>query len=363
MSDNKHTFIITDQQDDKTKVTVTDKYYSDDVEYVILGEEENVVNEKAPSFEVEGKLLVTSSPHFFSKTTTSKIMLDVIIALLPATIASIVFFGLNALWIILTCTISSVLFEYLFQRLCKQPIRINDFSALLTGLLLALNLPAVAFKDIWWPCIVGSIIAVVVVKGLFGGIGKNFANPAITARVILLIAFSSIGAGVLPEILDTTSGATPLAVLGGSEGNLPEIWKMLVGFRGGALGETSVLALLIGGIYLLVKKVISWHTPVVFILTVFVLSFLIKLDFEYALYQVLSGGLFIGAFFMATDYVTTPSRPVGRCIFALGCGIITVAIRVWGTYPEGVSFSILFMNILTPFIDKIVIKRPFGGAK
>lgn len=313
--------------------------------------------------EVEGKLRVTSSPHVFSKTTTTKIMLDVLIALLPATIASIIFFGVNALLIILTCTICSVLFEFLFQKLCKRPVTINDLSAAVTGLLLALNLPAVAYKDIWWPCVVGSLVAVVVVKGLFGGIGKNFANPAITARIILLLAFSSVGNAVFPVLSDVTSGATPLGVLGGSEGTLPSLLNMFLGNRGGALGETSALALLIGGIYLLYRRVITWHAPVAFIGTVFVLTFLVKLDVEYALYQMLSGGLFIGAIFMATDYVTTPSRPLGRLVFGIGCGLVTVAIRVWGSYPEGVSFSILLMNILSPYIDKLTTKRPFGGVR
>lgn len=321
-----------------------------------------VLSDKEETYVVD-QLLVTSSPHTFSKTTTQKIMLDVIIALLPATILSVVFFGLNALLIVLTCVASSVLFEWIFQRICKKNTTIEDLSAVVTGLLLALNLPAANYKDIWWPCVVGSLIAVVVVKGLFGGLGKNFANPAITARVILLIAFSSVGSTIHPVISDITSGATPLGVLGGSEGTLPSLLDMLLGIRGGALGETSVLALLIGGIYLLCRRVITWHAPVGFIATVFILAFLTKLDLNYALYQMVSGGLFIGAFFMATDYVTTPSRPLGRLIFGIGCGLITIAIRIWGSYPEGVSFSILFMNILTPYIDRLTEKRPFGGIR
>lgn len=321
-----------------------------------------VLSDKEETYVVD-QLLVTSSPHTFSKTTTQKIMLDVIIALLPATILSVVFFGLNALLIVLTCVASSVLFEWIFQRICKKNTTIEDLSAVVTGLLLALNLPAANYKDIWWPCVVGSLIAVVVVKGLFGGLGKNFANPAITARIILVIAFSSVGTVVHPVISDITSGATPLGVLGGSEGTLPSLLDMLLGVRSGALGETSVLALLIGGIYLLCRRVITWHAPVGFIATVFILAFLTKLDLNYALYQMLSGGLFIGAFFMATDYVTTPSRPLGRLIFGIGCGLITIAIRIWGSYPEGVSFSILFMNILTPYIDRLTEKRPFGGIR
>lgn len=347
MSQEKRLYNISEDNELKAHATVNDKL---------------VLNDKEEVFEID-RLLVTSSPHTFSKNTTSKIMLDVIIALLPATILSVVFFGLNALLIVLTCVVSSVLFEWIFQKICKRNTTINDFSAAVTGLLLALNLPAVAFKDIWWPCVVGSLIAVVVVKGLFGGLGKNFANPAITARIILLIAFSTVGSAVHPVIADVTSGATPLGVLGGSEGTLPSLLNMLLGIRGGALGETSALALLVGGVYLICRRVITWHAPVAFIGTVFVLAFLTKLDLNYALYQMLSGGLFIGAFFMATDYVTTPSRPLGRLIFGIGCGLITVAIRVWGSYPEGVSFSILFMNILTPYIDRLTEKHPFGGIR
>lgn len=347
MSQEKRLYNISEENELKAHAVVSDRLNSNNSEEV---------------FTVD-QLLVTSSPHTFSKNTTSKIMLDVIIALLPATILSVVFFGLNALLIVLTCVASSVLFEWIFQKLCKKQTTINDFSAALTGLLLALNLPAVAFKDIWFPCVVGSLIAVVVVKGLFGGLGKNFANPAITARVILLIAFSTVGSAVHPVIADVTTRATPLGVLGGSEGTLPSLLNMLLGVRGGALGETSALALLAGGIYLVAKRVITWHTPVAFIVTVFVLTFLTKTDVEFALYQMLSGGLFIGAIFMATDYVTTPSRPLGRLIFGIGCGLITVAIRIWGTYPEGVSFSILFMNLLTPYIDRLTEKRPFGGIR
>jgi electron transport complex protein RnfD len=321
-----------------------------------------VLNDHEEVYEVD-KLLVTSSPHTFSKTTTTKIMLDVIIALLPATIASIIFFGLNALLIILTCVASCVFSEWIFQRICKVDTKINDLSAVVTGLLLALSLPAVEYKEIWWPCVVGGIIAIVVVKGLFGGLGKNFANPAVTSRIILLLAFSSVGSYVHPALSDVTSGATTLGVLSGNEGTLPTIFNMFIGARGGALGETSALALLIGGIYLICKKIITWHAPVGFIGTTFIIALLAKLDLEFALYNVLSGGIFISAIFMATDYVTTPSRPLGRFMFGIGAGFITIVIRLWGGYPEGVSFGILFMNIVTPYIDRLTEKRPFGGVR
>lgn len=311
-------------------------------------------------------LIVSSSPHTFSSTTTTKIMLDVIIALIPASIAAILIFGFRALGLILVCVGASVFFEWGFQKICKKKNTISDLSAIVTGLLLALNLPA---SVPWWQAIIGCLVAIVVVKGLFGGIGKNFANPAITARVVMLLAFSgTVGAIFNPTIIDVTSTATPLATLKNifriDYGLYPPLWQMLLGIKGGAIGETCVIALLIGGIYLIVKKVITWHTPVVYIGTVFILCLLFsKFDFTFALYEILSGGLFIGAFFMATDYATTPSRPLGKIIFAVGCGIITTVIRLWGNYPEGVSFSILFMNILTPFIDTLTRRKPFGGLK
>lgn len=319
------------------------------------------VDTKQPTdaYHIDNLFYVSSSPHIFSKSTTQKIMLDVLIALLPATIASIVLFGYKALILVLVCTASAVFFEWAFQKICKQKVVIGDLSAAVTGLLLALNLPS---SVTWWQGMIGSLIAVVVVKGLFGGIGKNFANPAITARIIMLLAFGTVGASVQPVIGDITSSATPLASL---PAKLPvqTLGEMFIGLRGGAIGEGCIAALLLGFIYLLVKKVISWHTPVVYIGTVFVLSFLLNGDLEIALYEILSGGLFLGAIFMATDYTTTPSRPLGKVIFAVGCALITVAIRRWGNLPEGVSYSILFMNILTPYIDKWVEKKPFGGVK
>lgn len=306
-------------------------------------------------------LIVSSSPHVWSKTTTSKIMLDVLIALLPAAFASVVLFGLQAFILIVSCVASAILAEWIFQALCKQKVTISDLSAAVTGLLLALNLPA---SVPWWQGVIGSIIAVVVVKGLFGGIGKNFANPAITARVIMLLAFSAtVGAAVQPSIVDATSTATPLYILKENYGILPSLFEMFVGLRGGAIGETCAIALSIGGIYLMARKVITWHTPVIFVGTVFILMLILNGNVEVALYEILSGGLLIGAIFMATDYATTPTRAWGKVIFAIGCAIITVAIRMWGSYPEGVSFSILFMNILTPYIDRLTRKKPFGGVR
>lgn len=324
-------------------------------------EEINSLLKSSAIFEVDNQFIVTSSPHTFSNITTKKIMLDVLIALLPASIAAVVIFGLKALILILTCTASAVIFEWIFQKICKRHNTIGDLSAAVTGLLLALNLPA---SVPWWQGVVGSLIAIVVVKGLFGGLGKNFANPAITARVMMLLAFSAtMNAVVQPEIIEITSSATPLPIIKENNGRLPNLLYMIVGLKGGAIGETSAIALLLGGIYLMAKRVITWHTPIVYIGTVFLMILAIYQDAEMALYHIFAGGLFIGAFFMATDYSTTPSRPWGKVIFAIGCAIITVAIRVWGSYPEGVSFSILFMNLLTPYIDKWVQKKPFGGVK
>ena len=305
--------------------------------------------------------IVTSSPHFHKKGSTRTIMADVLIALLPATVAAAVYFGLKSLLIIATCVASAVAAEFIFNLCIKKKQTVGDLSAVVTGLLLALNLPATATV---FQCIVGSVFAIVIVKCVFGGIGCNFANPAITGRVFMLICFSgSVAGGVATRFADVVSGATPLAVLKGSEGELPSLLEMFLGNRGGAIGETCGVALLIGFIYLVCRKVITWHTPVVFVATVFVLSLIVKQDLTVALYEVLGGGLLIGAIFMATDYVTSPPTKSGKVVFALGCGIITVLIRFWGAYPEGVSFAILFMNILNPYICKLCAPRAFGGVK
>jgi electron transport complex protein RnfD len=310
------------------------------------------------------KLIVSTSPHIHSKNTTQVIMRDVLIALSPAAVAAVVLFGLRALLNIALCVGVCMLSEFLFNVITKKKQTVLDLSSAVTGLLLALNLST---KVTVWQCIVGSVFAIIVVKCLFGGIGCNFANPAITARIFLLVSFNSVVGGAAANFeTDLTAGATPLtAIKEGSLENLPSLLDMLFGNRGGAIGETCAIALIIGGVYLIVRKVISWHTPVIFIGTVFVLSLLIKQDVTLALYEVLGGGLLIGAIFMATDYSTTPINKLGKMIFALGCGIITVLIRFWGSYPEGVSFAILLMNILSPYIEKWCTRKPFGkvGAK
>ncbi|MBQ7937720.1 MAG: RnfABCDGE type electron transport complex subunit D [Oscillospiraceae bacterium] len=314
---------------------------------------------------MDNNLIVSVSPHVHGKRTTSNVMLDVVIALLPAAIAGTVIFGMRAAVLCAVCVASCVVFEFLFTKLCKRPTTVGDFSAVVTGLLLAMNVPATLPI---WQAVVGSFIAIVIVKCLFGGLGCNFANPAITARVVMLIAFTGTMAAAVPpqaiaETVDLATYATPLSVL--PNGVLPEatLMDMFLGVRGGALGETSAAALLVGFVYLLVRKVITWHTPVVFIGAVFALAFAITGDVTTALYYTLSGGTFIGAIFMATDYVTSPSTAKGKIIFALGCAVITTLIRFYGSYPEGVSFSILFMNVLNPYIDKWTMKKPFGGVK
>ena len=300
--------------------------------------------------------IVSVSPHLREKTDTASIMRDVLIALAPALIASFIIFGERVLLVVAVCVATCCLCEYLFEKITKKPCTVRDCSACVTGVLLAYNLPV---GIPLWQAAFGSAVAIVVVKMLFGGIGQNFANPAITALIIMLLAFS--GTMTTWTFPDTVSSATPLALLSGqAQGELPSLTNMLLGLHGGCIGETSAIALLLGGAYLLIRRVITWHTPVAFIGTVFVFTLLLG---EQPVYQILSGGLLLGAFFMATDYATTPSTNSGRLIFGIGCGLITVLIRVWGSYPEGVSFSILLMNILTPHISKLTRTKPFGGVE
>ena len=305
------------------------------------------------------KLIVSSSPHIHSGASTQRIMLDVVIALLPASVAAVVLFGLKALLMIAVSVSTAVISEFLFNLIVKKKQTVGDLSAVITGLLLALNLPTTTTV---WQIIVGAVFAIVVVKCLFGGIGCNFANPALTARIMMLIAFgASIGGGTNPTIVDMNAGATPLAAIkSGATDSLPSLLDMLLGLRGGAIGETCAIALILGGIYLIARRVISWHTPVIYVGTVFVLALIVKQDLNMALYQVLGGGLMIGAIFMATDYSTSPTNKLGKSVFALGCGLLTVLIRFLGGSPEGASYAILMMNILSPYIEKLCARKPFG---
>lgn len=305
------------------------------------------------------KLIVTSSPHVKSSTTTSTIMRDVIIALIPALIASNIIFGLRAGLVTAVCVASCVGFEYLSRRIMNKKNTISDLSAVVTGIILAFNLPSTMPL---WMCVIGSFVAIVIVKQLFGGIGQNFANPAITARIVLLVSFgtqmTNWAAPKIAAVADAVSGATPMAQI--AAGETPNILNMFLGTTGGSLGETSALALLIGGIYLVYRKVINPIIPVAFIGTVFVFTAVLGGN---PLAQILGGGLFLGAIFMATDYSTSPVTNMGKLIFGIGCGLITVLIRVFGSYPEGVSFAILLMNILVPYIDKATKLKALGGKR
>ncbi len=294
---------------------------------------------------------VMISPHIHSGRSTAGIMRDVIIALLPVTVAGTLLFGWRSLLLVAVCVASCVGLEVLFNVITKKDQTVGDLSAVVTGLLLALNLPVTTPL---WQAVVGSLFAIVLVKCLFGGIGCNLVNPAITARVFMLIAFNSLAEAVFPT--DVVGGATPL-----SAEKLPSVMDMFLGNHGGCIGETCTVALLIGGVYLLVRRVITWHIPVVTIGTVFLLTFISEgFDLNTTLSLIMAGGLFIGAIFMATDYVTSPATPWGKVIFALGVGLLTWLIRTFGTYSEGVSFAILFMNILTPFIDRWTKRKVFA---
>ncbi|MEG0775740.1 RnfABCDGE type electron transport complex subunit D [Clostridium sp.] len=304
---------------------------------------------------------VSTSPHIKSKNTVSSVMRDVLIALLPATFAGIYFFGLNALLVILTAVGSAVLSEYAFQKITKRPIMIKDLSAVVTGLLLAFNVPPTIPL---WMVAVGSAFAIIVVKCFYGGVGQNIVNPALAARAFLLAAYP---VRMTTWTVDGTTGATPLGLLrGDGAAQLPSLFDAFVGNIGGCIGETSALALLIGAAYLLYKKVISWHIPVSFIGTVFVLTTILGRDqlmTGNGLYEILLGGLILGAFYMATDYTTSPMTKTGHLIFGVCCGVLTTLIRIYGGYAEGVSYSILIMNLFVPFIDKYTNPRVFGGGK
>ncbi|MEE1278626.1 MAG: RnfABCDGE type electron transport complex subunit D [Acutalibacteraceae bacterium] len=304
------------------------------------------------------KLAVSVSPHIHTNETTRSIMLDVIIALLPASVASVIFFGIKALFLISTSIIFSVMSEWIFSVITKRKSSISDLSAVVTGLILGLN---VTVSLPLWQIAVGAIFATFFVKMLFGGIGQNFANPAITARIIMLLSFGGTMTNYAYPT-DAVSAATPLALMkSGAYHKVPETLDLFLGKCGGCLGETSALALIIGGLYLYFRRVITLHTPLSFIATVFVLSFIFGRP---PLKEILSGGLIFGAIYMATDYSSSPVKKSGKIIFGIGCGLITMLIRKYGTYPEGVSFAILFMNILAVYIEKITIIKPLGvGGK
>ena len=303
-------------------------------------------------------LSLSVSPHIHCGRTTRLIMLDVLIALLPAVIAGTVIFGTQGIGVIAVCVGICVLSEWAFCRLVKKEQTIGDLSAVVTGVLLALNLPVTVPL---WQAAVGSVFAIIVVKCVFGGIGCNLVNPAVTARVFMLVSFGNIARNQgYPLSVDTVGGATPLVELANNQS--VSLTDLFFGTTGGAFGETCALALLIGLLYLLIRRVITWHIPVTFIASAFLMTWLLKgFDVMTALSWILSGGLLLGAVFMATDYVTSPSTAWGKVIFGIGCGLLTVVIRFWSSYPEGVSFAILLMNIVAPYIENATRRPLFGG--
>ncbi|MDI9472998.1 MAG: RnfABCDGE type electron transport complex subunit D [Tissierellia bacterium] len=313
-------------------------------------------------------LQATSSPHIRAPETTTGVMRDVLIALLPTTAVGLYNFGLNAGLLVILCVASSVLFEYVYQKMMKQTVSVNDLSAAVTGLILALNLPSNAPL---WIAPIGSFFAIIIVKQLFGGLGQNFMNPAMGARVFLVVSYPTIMTRFVDPITDAISQATPLAIIktaevGGAElfNQLPSLKDSFLGFIPGTIGETSTIALLIGLIYLLVRKIITWHIPVIYIGGVFGLTFLLNgFDVSMSLYSVIAGGVFLGGIFMLTDYATSPMNRTGQIIYAFGAALITVLIRVFGGYNEGVMFSVLLMNMLTPMIEHYTAPRVFGTEK
>lgn len=305
---------------------------------------------------MENQLIVCPSPHLRHEDTTRGIMLDVLIALVPAALAGIVLFGPRAAAVLAVSILSALLSEWICCKVRKRPNTLGDLSAAVTGLLLGLNLPVGLPL---WMAAIGSAVAIVIVKQMFGGLGHNFANPAITGRIVLMVSFpTAMTTWVAPfawmNQTDAIATATPLA---GGEATLRELF---LGLRGGCIGEVCAAALLVGGVYLLLRRVITPTAPLAFILTVGGMMWIFG---ENPLHQMLSGGLLLGAIFMATDYVTTPSGWKGQLIFGIGCGLITALIRQFGSMPEGVSYSILLMNILTPYINRFTAPRPFGTRR
>lgn len=299
---------------------------------------------------------VSSSPHTRAVTSTQTIMRDVIIALIPAFLAGIYYFKFNAFLVIVVSIVSCVCSEAVWQKLNNQRIVISDLSAVVTGLLLAFNLPSTV--PLWLP-IIGGVFAIIMVKQFFGGVGQNFMNPALAARAFLLAAWPI---QMTAWTIDGITSATPLAIIKQGGTKLPPLLDVFMGHVGGCIGETSALALLIGGTYLLYRRVISVHIPLSFIITCFIITTLAGRNAP-PIYEIFSGGLILGAFFMATDYPTSPITARGKIIFGVGCGLLTAVIRIWGGYPEGVCYSILIMNLFVPLIDKYVPRRIFGGMK
>ncbi|HHV51546.1 MAG TPA: RnfABCDGE type electron transport complex subunit D [Clostridiales bacterium] len=309
---------------------------------------------------MENRLVVSSSPHLHSGVSTREIMLDVLIALSPAAVASVLLFGWRAAAVILVCVASCMASEYLSAIVLKRPQTVGDLSAVVTGVLLAFNLPATIP---FWQAAIGSVAAIVVVKQMFGGIGHNFVNPALIGRIVMMASFpSDMNNWVTPlqgRMVDGLASATPLESM--AQGEMAYSYQqLLVGIRPGSLGETCIIALLLGGAYLVVRRVISPAIPLVYIGTVFILTWIAG---ENPLIHVLSGGLVLGAVFMATDYATSPINTAGKVVYAIGCGLLTVLIRIYGSLAEGVSFAIVIMNVLVPLIERATRPLPFGEER
>lgn len=316
---------------------------------------------------MEKMLTVSSSPHIRAKHTTRSIMLDVIIALMPALVAGVYFYGLRALFVTILSVVCSVGFEWGWEKIFKRPSTIKDLSAVVTGILLAFNMPVGAPI---YAIIVGALIAIIFAKQIFGGIGQNFINPALAGRAALLAAYPTAMRTFTEPIpgkfvADAVTGATPLELMkNGLYDQMPSLVDAFVGNIGGCIGEASALALLIGGIYLLVRRVIKWHIPVFYLGTIFLMTCIFGgVGVSMSFTSLFLGGAMLGAFFMATDYTTTPMTVKGQIIFAVGAGIITTVIRLWGGYPEGVSYSILLMNLTVPLIDRYMKQKRFGEGK
>mgnify|MGYP002621711450 FL=1 len=306
------------------------------------------------------KLTLSSSPHVSSKEDVSSVMRDVVIALLPAALAGAYYFRTGAIINMIVGVIGAVATEFIIQKLLKRKITIKDFSAVVTGLLIAFNVPATLP---WWMTLIGSIFAIAVAKQLFGGLGHNFINPALAARAVLLASWPVEMTNWVAPGPDAIAAATPLAVLKGADAGASSasIFDLLIGNVGGSIGETSAILLILGGLYLIYRGVITYVIPTYYIGTVAILSFIFSgFDISMVGYNLSAGGLILGAFFMATDYSSSPVNQKGQIIYAVGCGLLTAVIRYYGGYPEGVSYSILLMNVATPLIDKYVSPRVFG---
>ncbi len=311
---------------------------------------------------MDNNFIMSSSPHLHTQTTINDIMADVIIALLPATAAGIYFFGIRAALVAIVTIVCAAAAEWIFEKITKRRNTLSDLSAVVTGLLLALNLPP---SIPLWMAGVGAVFAIVIVKQMFGGLGRNFVNPALAARCFMLIAWTGAMTSFRVPLTDAVSSATPLAIMkDGADGTMPSLMQCFIGMKPGTIGEVSAAALIIGFVYLLIKRVVSVKIPAAYILSFALLTFFFgknTMDISYTAYQLLTGGLLLGAFFMATDYTTTPTTPRGMLIFGIGCGVLTFLIRRFGGYPEGVSFSILLMNLAAPLIERFTVPKSFGN--